>query len=164
MSRPRRLDRDMYLGLRQYFLTICSYRRSRPFTDARVVSAVMLQFLQSATAEGFAISAYCFMPDHIHALITARSENADFHRFVRLTKQRSGFAYKQSSGQRLWQDSFFDRTIRQNENIVELIGYIVANPVRAGLAKVPSEYPYWGCEDYSREELLDFLSIESRRV
>jgi REP element-mobilizing transposase RayT len=104
------------------------------------------------------------MPDHMHALITSRSEAADFHRFVRLAKQRSGFAHKRSTGRRLWQDSFFDRSLREDESIIRLVCYIVANPVRAGLVSAASEYPHWGSEVYSREEILDFLTIESRRV
>jgi REP element-mobilizing transposase RayT len=43
------------------------------------------------------------MPDHLHAVVTARSAAADFQRFVRLAKQRSGFRFVQGAGRRLWQ-------------------------------------------------------------
>jgi REP element-mobilizing transposase RayT len=104
------------------------------------------------------------MPDHVHALVHARAAAADFHRFVRLAKQRSGFGFARALGGRLWQDSFFDRTVRENESVVEIINYIIANPVRAGLVRTPGEYPYWGSQIHSREEILDFIAIESGRT
>ena len=162
MSRPHRLS--SYVGLGQYFLTICAYPESRPFVDRQVVAEVTTHFLQTAERERFELFAYCFMPDHMHALVTSRTETADFHRFVRLAKQLSGYAFRQSTGRRLWQDSFFDRTVRENESPVEIISYIVANPVRAGLARTPEDYPHWGSQIYSREEIVVFTSTESSRV
>ena len=39
------------------------------------------------------------------------------------------------------------------------IGYVVSNPVRAGLVVSPSEYPYWGSDVYSRAEIVEFLQL-----
>ncbi len=161
VTRPRRLDSVDYLGMRQYFLTISTGQRTRWFTDATVVAEVTLQFLRVAGDEQVALSAYCFMPDHLHALVTAGSEAADFQRFVRLAKQRSGFWFTQARRQRLWQESYFDRTLRENESPTEVIKYIVGNPVRAGLVETPAEYPFWGSQIYSREEILELIAIES---
>lgn len=132
--------------------------------DSQVVADVAARFLQVATNEEFAIDVYCFMPDHLHVLATAQTDAADFQRFVKLAKQRSGFAFKQAMGTRLWQDSFFDRTLRDAETPAEVIRYIIGNPVRAGLVQAPTEYPHWGSQIYSREAIIDFVSIESRRV
>ena len=85
--------------------------------------------------------------------------------FLRAAKQRSGFWFAQIRHQRLWQESYFDRTLRENESPADVISYIVGNPVRAGLVKGPEQYPFWGSQIYSREEILDFIAIESvRRV
>ena len=102
------------------------------------------------------------MPDHFHALASAESESSDLQRFVRLSKQRSGFGFKRTHGERLWQDSYFDRTLRENETVPTTIAYIVANPVRAGIVSSPGEYPYWGSQIYTRDEILDFIATESR--
>ena len=102
------------------------------------------------------------MPDHLHVLASGDSECADLRRVVRLAKQHSGFAFKNRGGERLWQDSYFDRTLREDETITATIAYIVANPVRAGIVNSPGEYPHWGSQIYSREEILDFIAIESR--
>jgi REP element-mobilizing transposase RayT len=83
--------------------------------------------------------------------------------FVRLAKQRAGYRFTQAHHQRLWQDSFFDRTLRQEDELADVIAYVVNNPVRAGLVADPSEYGFWGSQTYSREEILEFVQI-SRRV
>jgi len=41
---------------------------------------------------GIDISAYCFMPDHLHALVTATAETTDLTQLVRHGKQTSGHA------------------------------------------------------------------------
>ena len=162
MTRPRRLHALEYVGLRQYFLTICAYQSTRCFILDGVVEETALHFLQVATDERFEMLAYCFMPDHVHALVSACAESADLQRFVRLAKQRSGFAFKRAHRERLWQESYFDRTVRDNESTVEIIHYIVANPVRTGLVETPAAYPHWGSQVYSREEILEFIAIERR--
>ena len=163
MSRPRRLDPADYVGLRQYFLTICTHQRGRHFTDTATVALVLAQFLRVAVDEQFEVLAYCFMPDHLHAIVTALSEAADFQRFVRLAKQRSGFLFVQAAGRRLWQESYFDREVRSNESLPGLIEYMLGNPVRAGLVTAPAEHPHWGSQVYSREEILEFVGA-ARRV
>ena len=154
---PHRLDPGAYVGVRRYFLTICTDRRGRYFTDSQIVEMAALQIHQSADREGFEILVCCFMPDHMHAVVTARVDAADFPRFARLAKQRSGFQFVRMRGRRLWQASYFDRTMRSDEDLAAVIRYIIENPVRAGLASAPAEYPYWGSQTYTREEILEFV-------
>ena len=54
------------------------------------------------------------MPDHVHLLIEGVTESADFLRFVKLAKQRSGAAYALTSGERLWQKGYYDRVLRKD--------------------------------------------------
>jgi REP element-mobilizing transposase RayT len=162
MSRPHRLDPSEYAGIRQYFLTICTNQRGRHFADVDTLALVREQFLRVAVAERFAVLAYCFMPDHLHAVVAAQVESADLHRFVRLAKQHSGFVFSRVSSRRLWQESYFERVVRSDGSLAELIRYMIENPVRAGLVETPSEYPHWGSQICSREEILELVSRECR--
>jgi len=157
-SHPRRLDPADYRGYRAYSLTICTHNRTRPFTDSSIVHQTLLQFLRTATNERCEVLVYCFMPDHVHIVLIAHAEDADLARYVRLAKQRSGFAFTRATGRRLWQESYFDRTIRRVEELPALVEYIVRNPLRAGLVAEPADYPHWGAQRYSREELLGFVA------
>ena len=86
-------------------------------------------------------------------------------RCVSLAKQRSGYECARVRDGRLWQPSYFDRTLRSNEDIAEIIAYVIRNPVRARLVKDPAAYPYWGSQAYSREAILAFIGgTPGRRV
>ncbi len=163
MTRPRRLNPADYRGYRAYSLTICTYNRTRPFTDSDIVHQTLLQFLRTAVEQRVEILAYCFMPDHLHLIVIAHGANTDLQRFVRLAKQCSGFAFTRATGRRLWQDSYFDRTVRSVEELPALVEYTIRNPLRAELVRSPTDYPHWGSERYSREELLEYVA-SARRV
>jgi putative transposase len=53
----------------------------------------------------------------------------------RLINQRRG-----GQGQ-VWQDESYDRIVRDWKEFQEKLVYILENPVRAGLARAPEEYP-----------------------
>jgi hypothetical protein len=86
------------------------------------------------------------MPDHLHALVLGRHDAADLIRFVQRFKQVTAFDFKRETGLRLWQQSFYDHVLRVEEDLADVAAYIWANPVRAGLAAQPDEYPLLGGE------------------
>lgn len=142
---------------------MCTHDRRPHFTDASVVDLTTDQFLQTASAEGFEILAYCFMPDHLHALVQGLTDQADLRRFVRLAKQRAGYLFSRQRHQRLWQDSFVDRTLRREDELADVIAYVVNNPIRAGLVDEPDAYRFWGSQTYTRADILEFIQESSRR-
>jgi putative transposase len=157
MSRPHRLPFSACAGGHRHFLTICTKDRRDHFSDPSVVALTVAQFLQTATVESFEILAYCFMPDHLHAVAEGLTANADLRRFVRLAKQRTGCLFARAHRERLWQESFLDRTLRREDALADVIRYVINNPVRAGLVETPADYPYWGSQAYSREQILEFI-------
>ncbi len=94
------------------------------------------------------------MPDHVHLLLIAQSEDADLTRFVKHAKQVTGFAYRQAKGQSLWQPGYHERILRDDEATLSVARYILENPVRAGLATTLGEWPHAGSDVYTWPELL----------
>jgi putative transposase len=101
--------------------------------------------LQHADESGFAIHAYCIMPDHAHVLVEGDRATADLKGFVARWKQDTGFAFRSSTGRRLWQPGFFDRVLREQESSRVVARYIIENPVRARLVNAVNEYPFAWC-------------------
>jgi len=66
------------------------------------------------------------------------------------------------AAERLWQEGYYEHVVRKDEVLPELVGYILRNPVRAGLVADPTEYPYWGSQVYSREELREYVGSVRR--
>jgi putative transposase len=122
--------------------------------DDAAARATINQFLITARAEGFEILAYCLMPDHMHLLVEGTTERSDLQRFVKLSKQRSGFHFTRIAGRPLWQDGYFERILRHDEDAMAIARYILENPVRAGIVDWPTKYRYLGSSVWDVETLL----------
>ena len=75
------------------------------------------------------------MPDHVHLLVEGVRADSDLRRFRAAAKRYIGFYYKQQYGQILWQRYGYERVLRSQEQPLDVVRYIPANPLRAGLAK-----------------------------
>ena len=78
---------------------------------------------------------------------SALHEHWSLSRVVKTLKARSALsinAYSGHSGS-LWQRAYYDRAARKDEDIREIARYIIANPLRAGLAQNIGDYPHWDC-------------------
>ena len=98
------------------------------------------------------------MPDHLHLLIEGSSDDSDGRRFIKAFKQYSGYCYSQKWHETLWQRYGFEHVLRDDETTMEVVKYIVANPVRAGLAQAVDEYPFVGSLIYSLKDLISSTS------
>jgi REP element-mobilizing transposase RayT len=156
---PPRLRHFSYVGLHRYFLTVCTDGRRPVFVSEQAVSPVLAQFRQSATASGFAILAYCLMPDHLHLLQEAEREDAALLPSIALAKQLSGHAFSLTAGRRLWERGFYDHVLRDEDGTLAVINYIIGNPVRAGIRRSLGEYEFCGSDKYSMEEICACTEI-----
>ena len=154
MSRPPRIAGFDYIGPYRYFLTYCTIERRTTFRDGEAVTLVLTQFRRTTSAWSFAILAYCFMPDHVHMLVEGTTARADLKRVSKRLKQGSAQAWAFRRRSRLWQEGYYDRVLRSEDDAKAVARYIIENPVRAGLATHPSQYPYVGSDMWTLEELL----------
>jgi putative transposase len=153
-KRPR-LEPALYIGLRRYFLTFCTAHRRRWFVQADVVQLTSEHILQTAPLFDIETIAYCYMPDHVHLLIEGCTETADARAFVHQAKQRAAYAFTQRWAAKLWQPSYYDRVLRDDEETLAVARYILENPVRAGLVDSPTKYPFLGSIRHEVEDVLE---------
>ena len=162
MARPFRLDRNCYVGLHSYFVTVCTLDRHKAFLEQSLCLFARSELLAYAKCHRFAIATYCLMPDHAHLLLSAKCEDAKLTKMLAAWKQRTGFAWSRRISRRLWQKGYWDYTLRAEEEILSFARYIVENPVRAGLVRDPRDYPWTGSEEYSIQEILEAAQIDLR--
>lgn len=148
--KDNRLDLSFYKGIRAYFVTICTKDQQKIFTDIKVVADQLKILNMCCEKEKFSVWAYCFMPDHLHLLLTGK-ENSGLIKLIKNYKQLSGFEYKKATGKSLWQKSFYDHILRKEENITQLIRYILENPVRKNLVEDFKDYPFSGSLEFGKE-------------
>jgi REP element-mobilizing transposase RayT len=110
---------------------------------------------EEAEKKRFFIQAYCFMPDHLHLLVSGQHSSSDCLAFINTFKQRSGFAFKQNVGKRLWQHKPYDHILRPEEPWESIAYYIWMNPVRKGLCAQAEDWPFSGSQTVDWRRLLN---------
>ena len=78
------------------------------------------------------------MPDHVHWLLQLEG-NGRLSESVRVYKAKVSLILRQQ----IWQRGFHDHALREEGDVRDIARYIIANPLRAGLAERVGEYPYW---------------------
>lgn len=157
--RAPRLPDTCYAGRVRCFFTICTAGRVPFFVDATVAGRAVAQLRQLATGADIAVVAWCLMPDHAHLLLEGRSSTGRPLVFVSQWKQQVGYDFRQTHPEALWQESFYDRVLREWEDSIKVAAYVLANPIRAGLSDRIGAYPYAGSEVYTTEALMDAFQV-----
>jgi len=129
---------------RAYFITTVTHQRSALFLDlysARIVINYM-KYLEDA---GWVKSlSWVVMPDHVHWLFQLKDIKelsiVMKHFKARVTKELNKKTNHQGA---VWQKAFYDRAIRDNEDLQQLARYVVANPLRANLVENIGDYSHW---------------------
>lgn len=117
--------------------------RQAVFFEARDY-ALYLDTLRSAAHDcDCSIHAYVLMTNHTHLLITPGSR-----RSLPLLMQAMGRGYVQKLNRRynrtgtLWQGRYKASLIQDDLYLLTCYRYIELNPVRAGMVRLPGDYPY----------------------
>ena len=143
-SRQRiRLPPESYKGPAAFSVTVSTAGRAPLFKKPETVQLCLSALSETASLHRMDVLAYCFMPDHLHLLVQARDDGS-FLRFMKGFKQISGYRYRRSAMQPLWQKGYYDHVLRRKEDVNQVAEYIMHNPVRAGLVDSPGKYPSSG--------------------
>ena len=141
-SHRLRLGRHSQAG-QIYLVTGVTRGRAPVFADWNAGCACA-RALHSAPGES-AITplAWVVMPDHVHWLFTL--EDGALDRVMQRFKSRAARAVNASLDRRgaIWQSGYHDHAVRREEDIRGIARYVIANPVRAGLAPNVGAYPFW---------------------
>ncbi len=88
--------------------------------------------------------AWVLMPDHAHWLLQL-GDRDPLSVVVSRLKSASARCANRAMGNdgKLWDRAFHDHAIRDEEEAFKVARYIVANPLRAGLAERIGNYPFW---------------------
>jgi putative transposase len=83
------------------------------------------------------------MPDHVHLLLTV-NEGMTIERAVQLLKGRFSYRLKKEFGftGEVWQRGHSESRTDSEDSFLKYREYIALNPVKAGLAANPGEYPF----------------------
>ena len=88
--------------------------------------------LRHFEGERYELLAYVVMHDHIHLLATPL-ETYRLQEIVHSWKSFTANSLQRTSGRRgaVWQDEYYDRIVRDEEELLEKVNYILTNPSRS---------------------------------
>jgi putative transposase len=121
------------------FLTVCARNRRQCLANANVHDALVASWEE---ADAWLISCYLIMPDHIHVFCSPVNEGCEIEHWISFWKRRSRRRYGENAPR--FQSRGFHHRLRRSENYRDKWDYVQANPVRAGLVKDASAWPYQG--------------------
>jgi putative transposase len=124
---------------RTFFITSVTAQRKGIFQRTTAADLLVDVFLDYRDQGRYLLHEFVIMPDHFHALLTPATE-ISLERAVQFIK--GGFSFRLKSGMPVWQASFTNHRIRDDEDLEQHREYIRMNPVRAGLAMKVEDYPY----------------------
>ncbi|MEL7185733.1 MAG: transposase [Pseudomonadota bacterium] len=152
MPRFRRLVVPGY----PHHVTQRGVRRQQTFFDARDYRTYLDLAAEELEKVDLRISAYCLMPNHVHAIVIPddRQSLSKFfanvhHRYAMKINARKGWAGH------LWQERFYS-VVMDETHLLMGMRYVELNPVRSGLCRRPQDWP-WSSARAHLDECLDPL-------
>jgi REP element-mobilizing transposase RayT len=130
---------------RPIFITFTTDHRWRLPAEAR---EIVLECCLKENNRKFDLHTVVVMPDHAHLLLSPLRDvdrwNFSLPQIMHAIKGASArkINIRLSRSGPVWQEEFFDHVLRSNNSLAEKVDYICQNPVRAGLVKAESEYPW----------------------
>ncbi len=121
-----------------YLITTVTQNRQPVFSDFHNARH-LIRILRAEQTLGRATTlAFVVMPDHLHWLLQLTGAVS----LAKIMQSVKGLSAKQI-GRPIWQEGYHDHALRQEEDLKAVARYIIANPLRAGLAEIIGDYPHW---------------------
>ena len=145
MAKPSRPSdpQNLKAEFRTFFVTSRT-ADSKPILQTDRMAALFIEVLRCYVRAGkFKINEFVVMRNHVHLLVTLGAE-ISIEKAMQLIKGNFSFRAKTELGflGEIWQRGFSDVRIKDEESLRAHQLYIYNNPVKAGLASVPEEYPH----------------------
>ncbi len=127
-----------------YFITTVTAQRSPIFTNWQVGRLLVSEMRNLHLENRIESLAWVIMPDHLHWLFILK-ESDSLSQIMQLIKGRSSRTINQFLDHKgpIWQKGYYERAVRQEEDLRSIGRYIVANPLRANIVTSLKEYPLW---------------------
>lgn len=131
-----------------YFFTLVTNHRQNLFSDSANVEILLKAIQRTQVCRPFDLIAYCILHDHLHLLVSLPLEERSFPQIIRNIKRVTTIeTRKQTRNAELivWQDRFWEHTIRDEEDLQHHFDYIHFNPVKHGYVE---DYEDWAWSSF----------------
>jgi putative transposase len=124
-------------------VTTDTWQRREIFRKAAPAEVVEQKIFEYRDKGFYYVHRYVIMPEHLHILLTP-CETATLEKAIQLIKGGSSheIGLRLRGKLPLWHGGFSEHQIRDEADHELHVAYIDMNPVKAGLAQKPNDYPF----------------------
>ncbi len=136
-----------------YDILLERYSRDDDFLKNTKVTQIIINKMKEYDGKRYDLLAYCVMSNHVHILFcTAGYENETVSKTMQLIKGGSAYESNQVLKRegKFWQKESYDHYIRNDNELKNIVHYILENPVKASIVKEWKQYPF----SYLKDELM----------
>ncbi len=117
------------------------------FTKNPEVTQALADTIHELAKTHYHLYAYTIMPNHVHLLIKPNKiddQTVELGEIMRLIKGRSARRMNQILGRKgtVWQREYYDHYVRNMREFDNIVGYILENPVKAGLVSYDEKWKW----------------------
>ena len=103
------------------------------------IAEILRNTMHYYNGKTYDLYAFCIMSNHVHLVVRALKKedepNYEVDQIVQSIKKYSSKQINEFRGRtgQIWDNFYFDRIIRDEENFYDVMNYVLNNPVKAGL-------------------------------
>ena len=145
---PNYVRNQVYGGT--YFFTLVTHDRKPFFSDEAAVKILLKAIQKTQIRQPFDLIAYCILFDHIHLLISLPIDERSYSQIIRNVKRITTKDVRELLGKPellIWQDRFWEHTIRDEGDLKHHFDYIHYNPVKHGYVE---DYGNWAWSSFNK--------------
>ena len=112
-------------------------------SDSRVARQIVETIRDGESARMlYELHPWVVMPNHVHLLILPRTGLPWITHWLKGRSARMANRLLGRAGKPFWQDESYDHWVRTEREFHRIVAYIEENPVSAGLATIPEDWPW----------------------
>ncbi len=154
-----------------YFFTLVTNDRNAIFHDSSSIKICLDAINQIQKYHPFELVAFCFIPDHLHLLVTLPDGQKDYSIIIKEIKRKVTKGLRRQCNDPdlvVWQKRFWEHTIRDQYDYKVHFDYIHFNPIKHGFAVNLddwkwSSFGYYFGGEYSENVVIDPNSFPKDR-
>ena len=149
-----------------YFFTLVTKYRKPIFQDPACCELFMDGVEKVKSLHPFELIAFCVLPDHIHLLMSLSEGISDYSNNIKEIKRHVTISIRKHFDKQdlcVWQDRFWEHTIRDKHDMQRHYDYIHYNPVKHGYVESVDQWKWSSLDSDSRSEDIK-RSLEQIKV
>jgi len=105
------------------------------YLNKNEIADVIKNTLHYPDGKEYFLICYCIMPNHVHLVFSLLKTNKGISKIMQSVKRVSALNCNKLLNQKgkFWQEESFDRLVRDDIELYNIINYVINNPVKAGL-------------------------------